>query len=216
MNTAKASRVIRKALRRWRCGVAFSGGKDSTVLLHLALQHSKDLPVLFTDTSVKFPETYRFIDDLKERWNFDLRTIRREWVEDTWLKDKVACCYRLKVEAFNDLVTELELEAVLVGIRRDEHPARSEARYFDRLGAVTHISEVAWDHWRVHPLLDWTEDDIWAYIHENDLPHNPLYDKGYRSIGCEPCTTPSTEGERVGREQDKELVLDRLRRLGYF
>ncbi len=211
-----ARTVIQRALAKWDCGIGFSGGKDSTVMLHLVLEQSKDIPVLFTDTSVKFPETYRFIDELKERWDLNLQTTRNEWTEDIWSRDKAACCLRLKVEPFNGLVEELGLEAVFVGIRHDEHPARSKAQYFDRLGAVTHISEVTWDHWRVHPLLDWTENDIWAYIQERDLPSNPLYEQGYRSIGCEPCTRASSEGERGGREHDKELVLDRLRRLGYF
>lgn len=215
LNVGKARSVIRKALKRWQCGVAFSGGKDSMVLLDIVRQEMEGLPVLFTDTSVQFEETYSFIEDVEERWGLDLHTAKREWDEDLWAEDKAACCYRLKVEPFNDLVQDLDLEAVFVGIRRDEHPARAKAQYFDHLGAATHISRIAWDHWRVHPLLDWTEEDIWAYIRENDLPYHPLYDSGYRSLGCEPCTMPS-DTERGGREQDKELVLDRLRRLGYF
>ncbi|MFQ5918822.1 MAG: phosphoadenosine phosphosulfate reductase family protein [Thermoplasmata archaeon] len=216
VKVSKARKVIRQALRKWRCGVAFSGGKDSTVLLHLVGQEDDTVPVLFTDTSVKFAQTYRFIEDLQARWDFPLHTIRTEWEEEIWKNDKAECCYRLKVEPFNRLLSDLDLQAVFVGIRRDEHPARAKADYFDHLGAVTHISEVAWDHWRVHPLLDWSEEDIWEYTRKEELPANPLYAEGYRSIGCEPCTALAPEGERSGREHDKELVMDRLRRLGYF
>ncbi len=212
----QSRQVIQDALGRWGCGVAFSGGKDSTALLDLIRRDVPDIPLLFADTSVKFPETYRFMDRLRQEWGLNLHTARNEWDRTQWERSKVDCCYRLKVEPFNKLVTDLGLDAVFVAIRRDEHPARSEARYVDDVGGVTHIERVEYDHKRVHPLLDWAEEDVWAYIREHDLPYNPLYDQGYRSIGCEPCTMPSDEGERSGREQDKELVLSRLRELGYF
>ncbi len=212
----ESKKIIRTARHRWNCGVAFSGGKDSTALLHLVREEVPDIPLLFADTSVKFPETYAFIDRLKEAWGVDLHVARNEWDEAQWKRSKVECCYRLKVEPFNNLVTDLGLDAVFVAIRRDEHPARSKAQYYDNVGGVTHIERVEFDHTRVHPILDWTEEDVWTYIRENDLPYNPLYDQGYRSIGCAPCTEPSAETERSGREQDKELVLDRLRKLGYF
>ncbi len=212
----KSKEVIQTALGRWKCGVAFSGGKDSTALLALVREEVPDIPLLFADTSVKFPETYAFMDRLKEEWNLNLHTARNEWDEAQWERSKVDCCYRLKVEPFNNLVTDLGLDAVLVAIRRDEHPARAKAQYYDNVGGVTHIEKVEFDHMRVHPILDWAEEDVWTYIRDNDLPYNPLYDQGYRSIGCAPCTEPSPEGERSGREQDKELVLDRLRSLGYF
>lgn len=216
----KAGKIMSKALRRWKCGLAFSGGKDSTALLHLAMQHDKSLPVVFNDTTVKFPESYAFIRQLQEEWGFEVHStqdhMQTKWDEDLWNKDKVACCYRLKVEPFNKTVTDLGLGAVFVGVRRDEHPARAKAKYYDKAGAVTHISQVVFDHWRVHPLLDWSEADVWTYIRDQNLPYNPLYDKGYRSIGCAPCTEASPDGERAGREQDKELVMERLRELGYF
>jgi phosphoadenosine phosphosulfate reductase len=213
----RAKSVISKALKRWNCGVACSFGKDSIVVLDLVRQQDPNLPVLFVDTHVKFKETYEFVDRMRKEWSLNLhRTKAPPWEKSLWERDKAGCCYRLKVEPFNKLVSELDIEAVFVGIRRDEHPARAEASYFDRLGGVTHIERIEFDHWRVHPLLDWRESDVWSYIRDQGLPYNPLYDNGYRSIGCEPCTQPSSGTERSGREQDKELVLDRLRRLGYF
>lgn len=213
---ARSRKVIRKALARWKAGIACSFGKDSIALLHLALQQDSEIPVLFTDTSVKFQETYDFLHHMEREWSLNLHKVRTEWSKEQWERSKVECCQALKVEPFNRLVTDLGLEAVMVAIRKDEHPARAKARYFDRLGGVTHIEKIEFDHWRVHPLLDWSEHDVWSYIKENDLPYSQLYDQGYRSIGCEPCTKPSVDSERSGREHDKELVLDRLRRLGYF
>ncbi|MFQ5885466.1 MAG: phosphoadenosine phosphosulfate reductase family protein [Thermoplasmata archaeon] len=212
----KAANIIEKALKNWECGVACSFGKDSIALLHLVWQKRPSIPVLFVDTTVKFQQTYVFAERMRSHWNLNLKTIRTEWHEEVWEHDKVACCRMLKVDPFNALISELGLDAVMVAIRRDEHPARSKAKYFDHLGSVTHIHKIEFSHWRVHPLLDWTERDVWAYVTENSLPYNPLYDQGYRSIGCEPCTRPSSDTERSGREQDKELVLDRLRKLGYF
>ncbi len=218
MNKLKrADSVIRKALKRWHCGIACSFGKDSITLLHLVRRQNDSIPVLFADTHVKFQETYDFAERIVEEWGLNLhRTTAPAWDKAIWERDKAACCYQLKVEPFNNLVSELGLDAVFVAIRRDEHPARARASYVDRMGGVTHIERVEFDHQRVHPLLDWTETDVWDYIQAHRLPYHPLYDRGYRSIGCEPCTEPSQKSERSGREQDKELVLDRLRRLGYF
>ncbi len=155
-----SNRVIRDALRQWNCGMAFSGGKDSTVLPHLVRMQAPEIPLLFADTSVKFRETYEFMERLRDEWNLNLHTARNEWDKAQWGSSKVDCCYRLKVEPFNKLVNELGLEAVFVAIRRDEHPARSTAEYFDNAGGVTHIERLEFDHMRVHPLLDWTEEDV--------------------------------------------------------
>jgi phosphoadenosine phosphosulfate reductase len=97
----------------------------------------------------------------------------------------------------------------MVGIRWDEHPARSSETYFSPRE----------DHMRVHPILHFTEKDVWSYIRRNNVPYNPLYDKGYRSLGAKIDTEPVADPdapERAGREKEKEKIMERLRELGYF
>ncbi|NIN68742.1 MAG: phosphoadenosine phosphosulfate reductase family protein, partial [Anaerolineae bacterium] len=173
MNKLKrADSIIRKALKRWRCGIACSFGKDSITLLHLVRQQTDSIPVLFADTHVKFRETYDFAERIVGEWGLKLhRTTAPAWDKAIWERDKAKCCYQLKVEPFNNLVSELGLDAVFVAIRRDEHPARAKASYVDRMGGVTHIERVEFDHQRVHPLLDWTETDVWDYIQAHRLPY---------------------------------------------
>jgi phosphoadenosine phosphosulfate reductase len=101
------------------------------------------------------------------------------------------CCEIRKVEP---LVRALEpYDAWASGIRRDQSPSRVDTQkveWSERYGV-----------WKLHPLADWDEKRVWAYIHVNEIPFNPLHETGYRSIGCIPCTRPTTpdEEERAGR-----------------
>ena len=84
-------------------------------------------------------------------------------------------------------------DAWISGIRRDQSPSRSDTPKLERSDA--------YGVWKVHPLADWDEKRVWAYITVNEIPYNPLHDVGYRSIGCIPCTRPVApdEEERAGR-----------------
>ena len=84
-------------------------------------------------------------------------------------------------------------DAWISGIRRDQSPSRVSARKVERAERC--------GAWKVQPLADWTEKDVWRYVVANDIPYNPLNDLGYRSIGCIPCTRPTRPGEeeRAGR-----------------
>lgn len=207
--------VIKKAIEEFgndRIAAAWTGGKDSTVVLGLVRETFNEIPipVVFVDTSVKFKETYEFIDRIKKEWNLNLVIARNEEAIKSIqiAKDREKCCHLLKTEALNMAIRENEWKAIMGGIRWDEQEARSNEKYFSPRK----------DHTRVHPILHFTESDIWNYMNSRNLPHHPLYDKGYRSIGCEPCTKPSIEGgaERSGRAQDKEEIMRRLRDMGYF
>jgi len=212
----KSKQVIREAVERYgkdRIAVAWTGGKDSTTVLGLireTFNGEVPIPVVFVDTTVKFKETYEFINRIKNEWNLNLVIARN----DDALKriqiaeDRETCCHLLKTEALNMAIKNNGWKAIIGGIRWDEQEARSNEKYFSPRK----------NHTRVHPILHFTEEDIWRYIRSRNLPHHPLYDKGYRSIGCEPCTKPSIKGgtERSGRAQDKEEIMRRLRDMGYF
>ena len=208
--------VIREARQRYaRIGALWSMGKDSTSLLWLcrkAFLGRIPFPVIHLDTGHKIPEIYRFRDRLAQEWGLDLRVRRNEAALAQGMgpttADTITCCHALKTEALKLAIADLGLDAVLLGIRRDEHGIRAKERYFSprnatALWAVGDQPPELWDlyasvedasHARIHPLLHLTELDIWRYIGREHIPVNPLYlardGWRYRSIGCQPCSVP--------------------------
>lgn len=199
--------------------VAWTGGKDSTVLLHLWLQVCTPIQVpalaLAVDTGCKFQETLEFRSRMQKEWKVDCHVVHSIPAPDYPIaRDKPKCCLDLKVKPLKQAICDTETNLLLVGLRHDEHPSRS------RLPETELYTEP--EHTRAYPLLDWTEMDIWAYIMDTRMPYCSLYDQGYRSLGCMPCTThPDTisgsdTSERAGRTRDKEKHLEQLHSLGYF
>lgn len=200
-----------------RVRVAWTGGKDSTVVLFVwktLLQHHGlgSAQAINLDTGCKFPEVLAFRDRLAGEWGVDLHIARPAVSLEGYplAQDPVACCRDLKVEPLKEAVRATGATYLLSGIRRDEHP--------DRSGRTVMEQRSDPDYTLVNPILDFTEMDIWAFHARFGLPHCELYDLGYRSLGCEPCTIrPSGIGpERAGRSKAKEAVLDTLTSLGYF
>nr|WP_155935725.1 phosphoadenosine phosphosulfate reductase family protein [Pseudodesulfovibrio alkaliphilus] len=197
--------------------VAWTGGKDSTVALFLwraVLNHHGLGPVraISVDTGCKFPEIIAFRDTVAQEWGVDLHVARpgKAASDIAFASDVIACCRALKIEPLTRALRETGTTHLVSGIRRDEHP--------DRAGRIPLELRSAPPHVMVNPLLDWSEIDIWAFHAQFGLPHCPLYDRGYRSLGCRPCTAaPGTgQGERGGREQAKERAMRTLTGLGYF
>jgi phosphoadenosine phosphosulfate reductase len=99
------------------------------------------------------------------------------------------------------------IKALLTGIRWDENPSRSEAKYFPAGEGIA----------VVNPLLHFMEKDVWNYIRGNGIPYCALYDKGYRSLGCAPGTTAQVAvQERGDKAADREKIIENLKELGYF
>ncbi len=213
----KSQEVLKDALERFegRLALAWTGGKDSTTTLHLLRDLCRGkvpIPVLNIDTTVKFREIYEFRDRLAADWGLDLRIERNDEAlrEIVIAADKEECCYRLKAEVITRALAKYGWQALITGMRWDEHPDRAKDDYFARHETPP--------HYRVQPILHFTELDIWSYIRSREVPFCSLYQKGYRSLGCEPCTKAGMYGrsERAGRDQTKEEIMKRLRAMGYF
>lgn len=211
----KSINIILEAEKRFgreNIAITWTGGKDSTTMLHLvrtAYNGSVPFRVLNIDTSVDFPEIYDFIGRITKEWNLNLAILKNENPKKVLeaSKDPMECCYLLKAKVLDDGIAKYSVKALLTAIRWDEQPARADERYFSERET----------HTRVNPILHFMEKDIWEYLKTQNVPYCELYDKGYRSLGCVPCTTKTTEGvERAGRAQSKEEIMDRLRELGYF
>jgi sulfate adenylyltransferase subunit 2 len=255
--------IIREAYweHKDRLAVLWSMGKDSTTLVHLvrkAFFGKVPIPFIHIDTGFKFRQIYEFRDRYAREWGLLLRiaangaAVRERMAPE---KGRFGCCTALKTEALKQAIEEYGFTALCVGIRRDEHAIRAKERYFS-----ARDKEFGWDyrnqplelwsqhcktaggnggHFRIHPLLHWSEIDIWRYIKREGLPVISLYfakgGKRYRSIGCEPCCHPveskansidaiireiqtSRIAERSGRSQDKEkeYMMQKLRSLGYM
>ncbi|NVN91168.1 MAG: sulfate adenylyltransferase subunit 2 [Desulfuromonadales bacterium] len=259
----KSIYVIREAYQKFngRIAMLWSMGKDSTTLLWLvkkAFYGNIPFPVIHIDTGYKFPEMYEFRDKLSQEWGFEIIVGRNTQCIDGGMGPesgmKLDCCTELKTNALKQVIDQHDFQAVLLGIRRDEHGIRAKERYFSprdtefQWDYENQTAEI-WDqynsfmredeHYRIHPILHFTELDIWRYIKREELPIIELYKshegKRFRSIGCVPCCSPvdstactldeiiaevadSKQSERAGRAQDKEnlYTMQKLRSLGYM
>ncbi len=208
-----AQKVIKKALKNNpRYFVAFTGGKDSTVLLHLVksvVGMQTTVNILHIDTTVKFPQIMNFIDKMVKLFNLELYRYTNTEALNKGLKiakNISECCGELKINALKQAIEKFKVEVLFVGIRWDEQFARYHEKIFSKRE----------NHLRVHPIAPFTENDIWTYINTFGIPYCSIYDEGYRSIGCMPCTKKDKRYERAGRENTKEELMINLRRIGYF
>lgn len=190
----EAQELVAYALERHhpRMALACSFQKEETVLLDMLLSLEPEARVFTIDTGALFPETYSTWREIELRYG-----VRVE-VYDATSTDGLAwsaehCCSARKVAAVDRALEGLD--AWVTGLRREQAPTRANT------------GKLAWDEarglWKVNPLVDWSEDRVWAYIAEHELPYNPLHDQGYASIGCAPCTRPGSgrEGRWAGQDR---------------
>jgi phosphoadenosine phosphosulfate reductase len=218
----KSLEILREAKENYyNIGIGFSGGSDSLVLLHLALQvFPKSIPVLFSDTQHDHQETYDFIRKVLKEWgitNFHTFKAENDKVKEFTEKYGLmtpefteVCCEFHKIEPMRRGVAFLKLDALITGIRGVEHEERAKEKLFS--------PRVTPKHMRVHPILFWRPEDVREYIKKNNIECNPLYARGYTSLGCMECTSLNTDPnahERAGRGIARETIMEKLRALGY-
>ena len=206
-NALNASLVYPEDILHWaveaysgRLAVVTSFQVTGIVTLHMLQQMGLSVDVLTLDTGLLFPETYALMDQLQSRLRFNLIPIKPElsveqqaaqYGDALWSRDPDGCCRMRKVVPLDKAL--VGYDAWITGLRRDQSKTRST------------IQAVSWDKRnekvKISPLVDWTEEMVWTYIHAYDLPYNALHDQGYPSIGCLPCTQPVTDSSdlRGGR-----------------
>jgi phosphoadenosine phosphosulfate reductase len=197
-----AEAVLRWALCEFGSEVALATGfgAEGCVLIRMISEIDSNARIFYLDTDLLFPETYALIRELEMRYGvrfekraprLSLATQAISYGERLWEREPETCCRLRKVEPLREIL--FGLRAWITAIRRDQTPARADARVVER--------DRKFDLIKINPLAGWSSRDVWRYIKRNDVPYNPLYDQGYRSIGCQPCTTLVQIGEedRAGR-----------------
>lgn len=186
-----------------RVAVASSFQVEDTVVMHLATLVRPDVPILFLETGFHFRETTEFKERLTRRMGLNVVELRGDHTPETqaaelgprlYETDPARCCELNKVIPLNRALRRLD--GWITGMRRDSAPTRANAPIVDQYELEPGKTLV-----KFNPLANWTRRDAWRYLKEHDLPHHPLYDLGYTSIGCAPCTRMVFPGEdeRAGR-----------------
>jgi len=216
--TFEAEKLIKQAIERHEENIAVSCsfGKDSMVVLHMALKYNPKIKVIFLNTGVEFPETIKFKEKIKNKWNlnlFESKAIKSFWdcIDQYGVPEfrgkgnsrTPKCCTYLKEKPAELLQKELGVTAVLTGLMASESRQRmlTMMRYDNKKAPIMSYGDIEFcgqrwyskhdGMWKIHPLAYWSEQDVWNYIHQNDLPVNPVYWKWngiYNRCGCLPCT----------------------------
>lgn len=253
--------IFREAYRRFdELAMLWSIGKDSTAMLWVARKAffgRVPFPLVHIDTTKKYPQMIDFRDRIQKEWDLDLIVGSNEKALAEGMgpeKGRFECCTALKTNALQQILDERGFKGVFLGIRRDEEGSRAKERVFsprnkDFQWNFKDQPPELWDqfntsygdetHVRIHPILHWTELDIWRYIKRENIPICDLYFSSgihrFRSLGCMPCCAPveskavtvdqiiaeleqTTTPERAGRAQDHEkaYMMQKLRSLGYM
>jgi phosphoadenosine phosphosulfate reductase len=194
---ATAEERVAWALKQFGKSIVLTSsfGAQAAVCLHLVSSQRPDIPVILVDTGYLFPETYRYVDDLTERLGLNLNVYRaalspawqearygKLWEQDVEGLDRYN--QMNKVEPMQRALKELGARAWITGLRRQQSASRQHLKVLGQQNGRV----------KVHPLVDWTDRDIYLYMTRHGLPYHPLWHKGYVSIGDVHTTRPLGEG----------------------
>jgi phosphoadenosine phosphosulfate reductase len=201
LGTATPERVLEWTWARFRPDVLLtcSFQHDGVALAHMLTQIAPEVPVVFVNTGFHFPETLAYRDQLVAKFGFNLVELhpvmpRAEFAErhglDLYARNPDLCCQINKVEPLRRYLPGMR--AWINGRRRDQAATRT---------AIRVVEEYQGGLFKVNPLAGWTSRDTFYYLERHGIPTHPLFDQGYASIGCAPCTRPVLPGEheRDGR-----------------
>jgi phosphoadenosine phosphosulfate reductase len=195
-----------EAILRWTCErflpdvmLTCSFQHDGVVLAHMLHDVAPEVPIVFINTGFHFPETLAYRDEIVSRFGLRLVELqpimpRAEFAErhglDLYARNPDLCCHINKVEPLRRYLPGIR--AWINGRRRDQAATRQVIPVLERYQG---------DLFKVNPLASWTTRDTFYYMERHGIPLHPLFDQGYASIGCAPCTRPVLPGEdeRAGR-----------------
>ena len=202
MNTNVVTTLIGETLSTAKAPcVTSSFQAEDVVLVDLVRRVRPDIPVLFLETFHHFPQTLIYRDEIAAKWNLNLINLKApEPSIGLWQTSTDDCCARHKV---GPLFGALEgYDTWFTGLRREQSPSRANLQHVEpfTLTSGTPLRKVS-------PLAEWTMKDVWQYAKAHDIPLMPLYELGYSSIGCEPCTSLPLDplNPRSGRWQGQKL-----------
>ncbi len=201
--------LVREVLRlEGKACITNSFQVEDMVVLHLLRQVDPKIPVLFLDTGYHFAETYEYRDRMAQEWDLNLISLHAEQsvAEQEFAfgilnqTDPTRCCGLRKVEPLMRGLASYEIW--FTGLRRDQSPTRKNLRKVEH-----HALPSGKTLLKISPLAGWDTKQVWNYITQNKIEYLPLYDKGYASIGCEPCTSipEDPDNPRSGRWSGRKL-----------
>ncbi len=198
--------ILSRVLEEFGSGIGFSSslGAEDQVITEMLSEIDKDVNIFTLDTGRMFPESYELLHRTVNRYGIKIRLMfpSAESVEEMVnskgidlfyesVENRKLCCHVRKIEPLKRALKGLD--AWITGLRSQQSVTRQELRL------------VEWDPThnllKINPLLDWTEEQVWDYIHKKNIPFNKLHEQGFPSIGCQPCTRAILPGEdiRAGR-----------------
>ena len=212
---ASAQKILEWSLKELhpKIALASSFGLEDVALIDMMVKINPKARIFSLETGRLHQETYDVMDEIKDRYNIQIeaffpdaarveKMVREKGMNLFYhsVENRKLCCGIRKVEPLNRALSQLD--GWITGIRKDQTQNRTTANYV----------EIDTDHGniiKVNPLLDWSLDQVWVYVKQNKVPYNILHDRGFPSIGCEPCTRAIQPGEdpRAGRwwwEQDNK------------
>jgi phosphoadenosine phosphosulfate reductase len=187
-----AEQLVRQELKQTERDICVTNSfqAEDMVVLHMVRQTRPDVPVIFLDTGYHFAEVYEYRDRMAEAWSMNLLnllpelTVPEQEAQFGILNqtDPGRCCGLRKVKPLFAALDRYELW--FTGLRRDQARSRAALQPVENFSLPTSRTIR-----KVSPLSEWFTKDVWAYARRHDIPLLALYDKGYSSIGCEPCTS---------------------------
>ncbi len=198
--------IIELALGKFRnIAISFSGAED-VVLIDMAKKTGKVFRVFTLDTGRLHPETYQFIEDVRNTYNINIevffanrdateKLVKEKGLFSFYKDGHKECCDVRKVDPLKRALNTVD--AWITGQRKDQSPGTRANVPVIQKDPTFGTGKLV----KFNPLANWTSKQVWDYIRENNIPYNKLHEKGFISIGCEPCTKPVLPGqhEREGR-----------------
>ncbi|MBN2639065.1 MAG: phosphoadenylyl-sulfate reductase [Bacteroidales bacterium] len=205
-NNADSSEIISYFLHYFKDKIAFSSsmGPEDQVITHMISQIDNSAKIFTLDTGRLFPETYDLMDRTSKKYKVNIKVyfpdaneveemVAKKGINLFYdsIENRKECCNIRKIKPL--LRATQGLDAWITGLRREQAVTRKNLQWIER-DENNHLL-------KINPLAHWTEEDVWDYIKQNNIPVNPLHKKGFASIGCQPCTRAIAKGEdvRAGR-----------------